>query len=83
MPRPKHPVPLERIHLTIEQDTLARLDLIISDPLTGKPTLGARSQIIRALLSSTLDAFSAGRSTIDISSVNKILLSHLGGTPTT
>lgn len=80
MPRPKSPVPLERIHLTIERDTLARLDLIISDPLTGKPSLGARSQIVRLLLSSALDAFANGRSSISTSSINRILASHLGGT---
>ena len=83
MPRPKHPVPLERIHLTIERDTLARLDLIISDPITGKPSLGARSQIVRLLLSASLDAFANGRSTISVTSVNRILASHLGGYGTT
>ena len=79
MPRPRNPIPLERIHLTIERDTLTDLDLIISDPLTGKPALGARSQVVRLLLAAALKAFKHGETTINVESVNHLLASHLGG----
>lgn len=50
MARPRNAHLRATMKLSLPAPTVARLDLLFEDPLTGRPKYGARSKLIDALL---------------------------------
>lgn len=50
MPRHKRPDAPVRLHITLPQSLLARLELILHDPIRNKARYGERSAIIEGLV---------------------------------
>lgn len=50
MARPRNAHLTAKLKLSMPAPTVARLDLLFEDPLTGRPRYGARSRLIDALL---------------------------------
>jgi len=59
--RPKKVDPPYRLTLALPSSTVGKLDLVITNPATGKVPYGARAEIADALLSELLDSFMSGK----------------------
>ena len=64
MPMPKHTDPPSRIHVTVPSTVIAQVDLILFDPVLGRPHYSARSALITNLLRAWLEV-QKGKETSD------------------
>lgn len=50
MPRPNHDDPPVNVVISLPQSLATKLDLLLFDPVRGKPKYGARSKFIQQLI---------------------------------
>lgn len=55
MPRKKLADPPVEIHISLPSSIVARLEILLADPLTGKPRYGARARLINRLVNDWIE----------------------------
>jgi len=73
--RPRHIDPPVEVHISLPQSLAVTLDLLLHSPVTGKPKVGARSQLLTALLEDFIQAYSTKQATISTERTFSILYS--------
>ncbi len=69
MPRPKLAVPRRSVIFYLEIPTLNKLDLLVMNPVTGRPRKGLKTDIANKLIKRLVECRQTGTTTIDVSDI--------------
>ena len=79
MPRPRHFDRPIRVGMSLPESITLELELLLHDPKTGVPKVGARSKLLAGLLRKFFQAYATGATSINIASELAIVRAIQGG----
>ena len=79
MPRPRHFDTPTRVGLSLPESVATELELLLHDPRTGIPKVGARSKLLSGLLRKFFQAYATGATNINIAGELAIVRAIQGG----